>query len=373
MLILKKSPFNLGGPRGRLISQEDRVKAINLITDATTRGARKYKACELLGVSIRTIERWQNNNLEDKRKGAKQTQTNKLTEVEKTMILVTVNCAEYRDLPPCQIVPRLADQGIYIGSESTIYQILREQKQLIHRLKNKTRKHIKQHLVKLDRPMKYEVGTSPICLHRYEVFFSIFTLSWIFLVGKIVGWSIHENQSSGHAAKLVRQACLDENVDKLQVTLHADNGKPMKGATMMEMLKTLGVIPSFSRPSVSDDNPYSEALFKTLKYHPKYPAAKKFTSIIDATGWVIEFVDWYNNYHLHSSLNFISPSQRHNGDGKAILERRCQLYQQAKRAHPERWSRQTRNWSLPDIVTLNPQRKTEGKSVKPSDMATLAA
>jgi len=174
---------------------------------------------------------------------------------------------------------------------------------------------------------------------------------------KIVGWSIHENQSSELGSALIKQACLDENVSRDQLVLHSDNGKPMKGVTLLSMLETLGVIPSFSRPSVSDDNPYSESLFRTVKYHPTFPIESRFENITDARVWMEKFVTWYNTEHLHSGLKFVTPHQRHTGEDKVLLQKRHQVYQLAKQLRPERWAGNTRNWSLPETVTLNPDRK----------------
>jgi putative transposase len=139
---------------------------------------------------------------------------------------------------------------------------------------------------------------------------------------KIVGFSVHEQELSEHAASLITQAYLDENVEKNQVVLHSDNGGPMKGATMLATLKNLGVIPSFNRPSVSNDNPYSEALFRTLKYHPTFPLFTKFATIIDARVWCEKFVVWYNNEHQHSALKFVTPQQRHSGADQVIRAKR---------------------------------------------------
>ena len=128
---------------------------------------------------------------------------------------------------------------------------------------------------------------------------------------------------------------------------------------MLATLENLGVIASFSRPSVSDDNPFSEALFKTLKYHPSFPARSKFETVFDARRWVIEFVKWYNHQHQHSGLKYVTPHQRHTGEDKELLDKRHQVYLQARAEHPERWSRHTRDWRLPDEVTLNPNRKKQ--------------
>ncbi|VDN46653.1 Integrase core domain protein (fragment) [Petrocella atlantisensis] len=140
------------------------------------------------------------------------------------------------------------------------------------------------------------------------------------------------------------------------LVLHSDNGSPMKGATMLETLYNLGIVPSRSRPRVSNDNPYSESLFKTLKYRPNYQP-RGFNSVNESRLWVRQFVNWYNNEHKHSGLCFISPNERHTGQDKAILEARTKVYQEAKSKHPERWPGAIRNWSIEDEVWLNPVKK----------------
>ena len=127
----------------------------------------------------------------------------------------------------------------------------------------------------------------------------------------------------------------------------------MKGTNLLATLHTLGVIPSFSRPSVSNDNPYSESLFRTLKYRPEYPE-DVFADLLSARTWVSWFVDWYNHEHPHSSIQFVTPAQRHAGLDPAILARREQVYRDAKARHPRRWSGDIRNWKPVDDVHLNP-------------------
>ena len=190
---------------------------------------------------------------------------------------------------------------------------------------------------------------------------------------KVVGWSIHETESSEHAAEMIEQAYIDEQVNPGQLVLHSDNGAPMKGYSMLAMLQKLSVIKSFSRPSVSDDNPYSESLFRTLKYHASFPQFKKFESIIDARKWCEQFVTWYNCSHMHSSLKFVTPEQRHTGVAIEILKRRHQVYLCAQAKNPNRWSRSTRNWNLPFVVTLNPNRKSTANNGVISQVYNLAA
>lgn len=140
------------------------------------------------------------------------------------------------------------------------------------------------------------------------------------------------------------------------LVLHSDNGGPMKGSTMLATLQRLGVVPSFSRPGVSDDNPFSEALFRTMKYRPGYPG-KPFASIEQARAWVTGFVGWYNNSHRHSGIRFVTPDERHSGRDVDILARRAAVYEQARRRRPERWAGSTRNWTPVGAVYLNPQQR----------------
>jgi transposase InsO family protein len=171
---------------------------------------------------------------------------------------------------------------------------------------------------------------------------------------KIVGWDVHETENSDHASDLVRTACLAEQVPQNQLVIHSDNGSPMKGSIMLATLQDLGVMPSFSRPSVSNDNPFSESLFRTCKYRPNYPE-KPFETLEAAREWVGQFVDWYNTVHLHSGLRFVTPEDRHQGRDKQILSARHDLYLAARKNRPERWPGKTRNWSVVGEVKLNPK------------------
>jgi putative transposase len=174
---------------------------------------------------------------------------------------------------------------------------------------------------------------------------------------KIVGWEVWEEESAVHASELIKRATILERiaVKKEPLVLHSDNGSPMKGATMLETLYNLGIVPSNSRPRVSNDNPYAESIFKTLKYRPNYQP-KGFETLTQARRWVKHFVEWYNNEHKHSGLNFLSPVERHNGLEKEIFEKRIKMYEEARKQHPERWTKDIRDWSLEDKVWLNPER-----------------
>ena len=356
-----------------MFNTAQRKQAVELIQEACQAGARRSKACDLVGLSLRTLERWEKENgLMDKRASAQRTPTNKLTQEERNRVLQIANSPLYQNLPPCKIIPLLADEGQYIASESTFYRILREEDQLKHRQLSASPKHHKPKAYAAcgaNQVWSWDITYLPSQVQG--LYFYLYLIVDIFS-RKIVGWTVHAEQLSDHAADLVKQTCQDENIEHAQIVLHSDNGGPMKGVTMLIMLESLGVLPSFSRPSVSDDNPFSEALFRTLKYHPTFPLADRFNSLLDARQWCERFVTWYNQEHLHSALKFITPNQRHTGSDHLILENRQAVYERAKKAHPERWSGATRNWTLPDIVTLNPDKKIKlNKETFNSQMGVL--
>ncbi len=175
---------------------------------------------------------------------------------------------------------------------------------------------------------------------------------------KIVGWEVHAQESAPYAAQLFRSAYLREAVSGAALTLHSDNGAPMKGATMRATLQRLGVVSSFSRPAVSNDNPYSEALFRTVKYTPAYPEGP-FASLDAARSGVAHFVPWYNEVHYHSSIRFVTPGQRHREEEPAVLQQRAAVYEAARAQHPSRWSGEIRNWTPVGPVSLNPGKPSD--------------
>lgn len=258
----------------------------------------------------------------------------------------------------------LADEGIYIASESSFYRILKAASQLKHRSKARASRNI-------IKP-KELVATAPNQVYSWDITYLPTDVRGIFLYLylvmdvyslKIVGWQIHEYENADLAADLMVDICARKGISKYQVTLHSDNGSPMKGATMLATLQKLGVIPSFSRPAVSNDNPYSESIFKTLKYHHQYPC-KQFQSLKQARDWVDGFVSWYNYEHLHSAISFVTPNQRHLGEDIEILEKRHELYLKAKSLNPQRGSRKTRNWQHISSVSLNPDKSTRENEMK---------
>lgn len=279
------------------------------------------------------------------------------------MIVDVCNQPEFRSLPPTQIVPILADRGIYLGSESTFYRVLRQRRQVQHRGRVRAAR-------KVTRPRGYQ-ATAPRQVWSWDItylatsvkgaFYRLYLVEDVYS-RKIVGWEVHPNETSELAAELIDKTCLREGIRRAGLVLHSDNGSPMKGATMLSTMQRLGIVPSFSRPSVSDDNPYSESLFRTLKYVPSYPT-KPFDSIEAARQWVSDFVHWYNEQHRHSAIGFVTPGQRHRSEDKALLHARDRLYKAARAQHPNRWSGATRAWQHVPTVWLNPPK--HGSTAQP--------
>lgn len=331
---------------------------LDLLGEAVRCGARLEPACQTLGLRARTVQRWQGREGGDRRQGPKSEPPNKLSEVERQRVLKIVNSPEYCDLSPNQIVPLLADRDTYVASESTFYRILREVDMLAHRQRSSpaVRKRPEEH-----------VATGPCQVFSWDItylrspvrgqFFYLYLILDVWS-RKIMGGRVYGEESMELAAELFEQTCIQHDLDPEGIVLHSDNGGPMKGSTMLATLERLGVVASFSRPRVSDDNPFSEALFRTLKYRPEYPYGP-FASLEQASLWVESFVRWYNTEHLHSAIRFVTPDDRHYGREAEILSNRQHVYERARRNNPRRWSGTTRNWNPIEVVYLNPEKTTE--------------
>ena len=335
--------------------------------EAAASGATRAASAEILDVNVRTLERWEKkSDVEDARAGPVTPAVHSLSEEEKRMIIEVSNSVPYRDLSPWKIVAKLADLGRYLASESSIYRILNAADLLKHRSKNRPSER--------KRP-KDLIARKPNCVWSWDITYMKSSIKgmyyYLYLTMDvfsryIVGWIVEEAESAEHAARLITRACLEQSVVASSLTLHADNGGPMKGATMLSTLQKLKVVPSFSRPSVSDDNPYSESLFKTLKYRPSYPDGA-FASLTEARTWVEKFVHWYNTEHLHSGIRFITPESKHLGLDREILKQRHDVYTKARLKNPLRWSGKTRNWSVIEEVRLNPgkEKKSDDEKLRP--------
>lgn len=344
------------------MSLGDRKHLSSLIEEAVSSGARRSECCKVLEFSVRTLQRWKKDPEKcDSRKGPLTPSLKQLTKLERDEVIAVATSVTYRDLPPAQIVPRLADLGIYLASESSFYRILKSQSLLAHRSNARPKRNFK--------PVA-AIATAPNRVWSWDItylkspirgqYFFLYMIMDIFS-RMIVGSEVYLVESSDFASALIADAAKRQAIKQCQLILHSDNGGPMKGATMLATLQKLGVVPSFSRPKVSDDNPFSESLFKTLKYRPSYPDGA-FKDLAEARVWVERFVSWYNNEHRHSEICYVTPTSKHEGLDVGILSARARLYEEAKTKHPARWSKDTRNWKPTTEVYLNPTKQMRDAS-----------
>jgi transposase InsO family protein len=334
----------------------ERIPTLALLDEAVNNGCRFHIACREVGLHPRTVQRWRKlpGGGEDRRRGPNHSPAQKLTDAERTRILEVASSQEFRNVSPKQIVPRLADRGEYICSESSLYRVLEAAGQMAHRSPTKPRTVQRPEALiatGVNEVWSWDITYLPSARRGAFFYLYLFVDVWSRRIMKAV---VLEEESAEHAARLLSEAVAEHEVQPYVLTLHSDNGGPMKGATMLATMQTLGIVPSFSRPAVSNDNPYSEALFRTAKYVPSYPR-KPFESLDAAWAWVERFVSWYNGEHRHSAIGFVTPDERHCGRDVDVLLARRNVYARARQRHPGRWSRTARRWDAPAAVTLNPR------------------
>jgi putative transposase len=335
---------------------------LEILEAAVAGGARAREVAVLLGLGLTTLQRWRRSFKSDgdgvdRRKGSHRHVAHRLSAEERQRILLTCNEPEFAALPPGQIVPILADRGRYIGSERSFYRVLHAHGQAHRRGRarppQEPRPVPRLRAEGANQVWSWDITYLPTTVRGVWLYLYLVIDVWS---RKVVAWDVAEREDPAIAADLVSRACLRERISKGRkqpLVLHADNGNAMRAATLESRLEELGVLRSFSRPRVSNDNPYSESLFRTAKYRPDYPS-RPFSSKEEACQWVVSFVDWYNHRHRHSGINFVTPHQRHNGEAMEICRHRAVVYEQARQRHPRRWSRSTRCWRQPEVVWINP-------------------
>jgi transposase InsO family protein len=331
---------------------------LSLVAETVLAGARLESACKELGLDARTIQRWKKNAGDDRRRGPLQKPPNALSNREEREVLEILNSPEFCELSPHQVVAKLADMSIYKASERTMYRLLRRHKLSTHR--ERCRPPTRHRPVERRATGPNQAWAWDITYLKAPIQGTFWLLYLIVDVWsrKIVGWQVHERESDELAAALFEKTCAKEGVRPGQLTSHSDNGPAMKGKTLLATLQWLGIVPSFSRPHVSDDNPFPEALFRTLKYRPNFPN-RPFADIQAARMWVGNFVAWYNDDHQHSGISFVTPSDRHAQRHFAVLSHRRRTYEAARQRHPRRWTGGIRSWANIDLVVLNPATRTQ--------------
>ena len=271
------------------------------------------------------------------------------------MVLDTLNSERFADQPPAEVHATLLDEGTYLCSARTMYRIL-DANQLVRERRDQLR-HPYYEKPELLATRANQVWSWDITKLKGPVTWSYFYLYVILDIFSryAVGWLLADRESATLAKRLVAETCAKENVAPGQLTLHADRGTSMRSKALGQLLADLSITKTHSRPHVSDDNPFSESQFKTLKYRPEFP--DRFGSQQHGLAFCRHFFDWYNTQHHHAGLGFLTPAQVHHGLADGALAHRASVLASAYAAHPERFPHgPPRVASPPHAVWINPPR-----------------
>jgi putative transposase len=275
-----------------------------------------------------------------------------LSSAERAAIVDTLNSARFAECTPYTAYARLLDEGSYLGSVRTFYRLLAAQG-LVHERRNQLTHppHTKPELIATAPNQVWSWDITRLRSALKWQHFHLYVLLDIFS-RYVVGWLVAQAENAGLAGALIEQSCHKHGIARECLTLHSDRGSPMRAKSTAELLVDLGVAASFSRPRVSNDNPFSEAQFKTLKYRPGFP--DRFENIEHARAHLRAFFTWYNEEHHHSGIGFMTPSAVHFGRAQRLHEQRAAVLQAAYAAHPERFKgHMPAPPALPQIVGIN--------------------
>lgn len=338
-----------------MIQPKDRQKAVLLIQEAMQEGARLQKCCDVLEISTRTYQRWKSGHFVDKRKGAEKAIPSKLTEVEKQQIISESCSTRFKDSNPYEIFIILLEEEKYIASISSFYRVLKAANLLHHRSNKRSGS-------KQTRPPE-QVATGPNQVWTWDITWLPTTVKGLFYYSykiidiwdkNIVGWEIHDTESELNARNLFQRVLVEQGNPNVHV--HSDNGSPMKGMSLLALLFDLGCKNSFSRPRVSNDNPFIESFFGTMKTSVKYPG--RFKSMEQAREWMAMFIDWYHTKHRHSGIQYFTPQQMRSGEYLKLIQKRNTAKLAAVQRFPFRWRNQVKLWTKEYTVYLNPALQT---------------
>lgn len=313
------------------------------------------KCCEVLNISTRTYQRWKSGRVTDKRKGAFKVIPKKLSSIEKQEIIDICCSDEFKDSNPYEIFITLLERSRYVASISSFYRVLRAAN-LLHHRSNK-RPGVKQSsppekVAKASNQVwTWDITWLPSQIKGHFYYSYKIIDIWD---KNIVGWEIHETESEEHSRNLFQRTLVEQG--NPNVHIHSDNGNPMKGTSLLALLYDLGCKNSFSRPRVSNDNPFIESFFGTLKTSFKYPG--RFKSIEHAREWMASFIDWYHTKHRHSGIQYFTPNQIRTGAYKKMVSIRNTTITEASKKNPCRWSKTVKQWKTEHIVYLNPGAET---------------
>ena len=276
-----------------------------------------------------------------------------LSYAEREYVLETLHSERFIDIAPQEVYATLLDEGIYLCSVRTMYRILEENEEV--RERRSQAKHVEYAKPELLANRPNELWSWDITKLKGAMKWSYFQLYVIIDIFSryVVGWMIADRESSELAKKLISETIRRQEADPSHLTIHADRGSSMKSKPVALMLSDLGVTKTHSRPHVSNDNPFSESQFKTMKYRPEFP--ERFGSIQDARAFCVDFFRWYNQEHHHSGIGLMTPEMVHYGLAEEVIRKRNNTLKRAYQEHPERFVRkQPQAPQLPTAVWINP-------------------
>jgi len=321
-------------------------------TELVEQGISLAAACEALGLPRSSWYRWRQPQSEAVEKSYP-TPARALSAAERENVRTVLNGERFQDCSPRQAYATLLDEEVYYCSISTMYRILQENAE------TKERREQRQHPVYVKPEL---LATGPNQLWSWDITKLKGPTKWVYyyLYVDVVGWMIAECESADLAEELIVESCRKQGIERGQLTLHSDRGSAMIAKTMAQMLADLGVTKTHSRPYTPNDNPFSEAQFKTMKYRPDYP--NRFDNLQESLTWGRQFFPWYNNEHHHSSLGLMTPATVHYGLDVELTVKRQVTLLSAYEQHPERFvNGPPTPPQLPTAVWINPPVTGRGK------------
>lgn len=285
------------------------------------------------------------------------TQPRALSPAERQAVLDVLHEPRFVDASPAQVWATLLDEGCYLGSQATFYRLLRSRGESRDRRRQASHPaHSKPELIATGPNQVYSWDITKLLGPKKWTYYYLYVILDVFS-RYAVGWMIAPRESAALAEKLIADTCAKNNIAPGQLTIHADRGSSMTSKPVAFLLADLGITQSHSRPRVSNDNPYSEAQFKTLKYRPDFPG--RFCSIEGARAHCREFFAYYNTVHRHSALGLHTPADVHHGHAPAVQAKRADVLRAAFHAHPERFVRRAPTPPpLPTSAAINPPDNT---------------
>lgn len=315
------------------------------------------RCCEAMGVSRASYYRWSNRS--DKAPSDQRRPPRQLTGEEAQEVLNVLNSERFMDQAVPEVYATLLDEQVYLCSMRSMYRILKKHQQVRER-RSQTRHpvYVKPELLATGPNQVWSWDITKIKGPRAGLWYQLYVVLDIYS-RKVVGWMLSTHESGGQARELLKSCCEREGISQHQLSVHSDNGPSMKSHELEDLLGMLQVARSFSRPHVSNDNPYSESQFKTLKYRYDFP--ERFGSLEDARAYLQEFFDWYNREHRHSGLAMMTPEAVHTGRHTEIWEKRKMTLESAYWRHPERFVKGVPKPGLvPKEVWINKPQKQAG-------------